>query len=571
MDNYLRRTMGMVGTLLRALHARTRGSFPPPWGAPAGPFPGLPSPDQIASGLSRLLGLGMVGGLEASLEVLHGLRVALERAPFLRGDHLLGMIDTSAQVMRAQLDRHLRGDDELRALADLTEISLATLRGTLRAGQPNRPGGFDVVDQYECREFLRMNGASERALGSGFLRGLYDLGFAHEDGDPARPRISAAAALRGAHRLFYTYRGSFFWKMTAGMGEVVFSPLYDVLRRRRVRFEFFHRLAGVRLAPGHGQRSSVEALDFDVQARTRDGAPYRPLIDVRGLPCWPRQPDFGQLADGDTLAREGWDFESPWDNRKAGSRSLRAGEDFDVAILAVGVGALPFACRELLARDERWRAAVQHVKSTPTHAFQLWMREGMAELGWPHAGASLSGFEKPFDTWADMSHLIGAESWPAPGPRSLVYFCSAMPTPGGPASRTPSAWRHAVEADATAFLDQQIGHLWPGAVGPQGFRWDLLVDPAGTPGPADRTRFRSQHYTANVNPSDGYTLALPGSRQYRLSPLDDTYANLRVAGDWTDTRLNLGSVEAAVMSGKLAAHAVAGAPALSEIVGYDQP
>ena len=64
---------------------------------------------------------------------------------------------------------------------------------------------------------------------------------------------------------------------------------------------------------------------------------------------------------------------------------------------------------------------------------------------------------------------------------------------------------------------------------------------------------------------------MPGSRRHRVSPLDDTYDNLRVAGDWSDTRLNLGSVEAAVMSGRLAAHAIAGAPKLSEIVGYDGP
>ena len=57
----------------------------------------------------------------------------------------------------------------------------------------------------------------------------------------------------------------------------------------------------------------------------------------------------------------------------------------------------------------------------------------------------------------------------------------------------------------------------------------------------------------------------------RISPLDRTYDNLTVAGDWTSCGLNLGCVEAAVMSGMLAAHALSGAPALSEIVGYDHP
>jgi hypothetical protein len=107
------------------------------------------------------------------------------------------------------------------------------------------------------------------------------------------------------------------------------------------------------------------------------------------------------------------------------------------------------------------------------------------------------------------------------------------------------------------------------------FRWDLLVDPsdgAGAPrAPADESRFDSQFWTANVNPSDRYTLALPGSAKYRISPLDNTYDNLTVAGDWTSCGHNTGCVESAFMSGRLAAHAIAGAPRLADIIGYDHP
>jgi uncharacterized protein with NAD-binding domain and iron-sulfur cluster len=74
-----------------------------------------------------------------------------------------------------------------------------------------------------------------------------------------------------------------------------------------------------------------------------------------------------------------------------------------------------------------------------------------------------------------------------------------------------------------------------------------------------------------VNPSDRYALSLPGSSQHRISPLDLTYDNLTVAGDWTDCGFNAGCVEAAVMSGKLAAHALSRRPPLHDIVGYDHP
>jgi uncharacterized protein with NAD-binding domain and iron-sulfur cluster len=75
----------------------------------------------------------------------------------------------------------------------------------------------------------------------------------------------------------------------------------------------------------------------------------------------------------------------------------------------------------------------------------------------------------------------------------------------------------------------------------------------------------------NVNPSDRYTIAPPGSLRHRISPLDNTYDNLTIAGDWTDCGFNEGCVEAAVMSGRLAAHAIAHWPPLEQIIGYDHP
>src|SRR5256885_9178029 len=117
------------------------------------------------------------------------------------------------------------------------------------------------------------------------MRGIYDLAFAFEDGDVHRPQLAAGVALRGAMRMFFTYRGALFWRMNAGMGDVVFAPLYEVLKRRGVRFEFFHRLRNVKLAPPmEGEQSYVQSLEFDVQARVkgRGHREYSPLVDVHG-------------------------------------------------------------------------------------------------------------------------------------------------------------------------------------------------------------------------------------------------------------------------------------------------
>ena len=96
-------------------------------------------------------------------------------------------------------------------------------------------------------------------------------------------------------------------------------------------------------------------------------------------------------------------------------------------------------------------------------------------------------------------------------------------------------------------------------------------DFTGGTGQPDDSRFDTQFWTANVDPTERYVLSVPGSQKYRISPLDNTYDNLTIAGDWTACGLDTGCVESAVMSGRLAAHAISALPALKDIVGYDHP
>ena len=220
---------------------------------------------------------------------------------------------------------------------------------------------------------------------------------------------------------------------------------------------------------------------------------------------------------------------------------------------------------------------VENVKSVPTQAFQLWMTESFAELGWSDRPVNVSGFVEPFDTCADMTHVACREDWV---PRGIAYFCSVL---RDEAPRCRSAEEAAnfvaraqeqVRASSVEFLNGAVGSLWPGAVDASGrFRWDVLQVPV-TPrmgDPSGAERFATQYWTANVRPSDRYAQSLPGSTKHRISPLDRTYDNLTIAGDWTNTGLNMGCVEGAVMSGLLAAHALSGFPRLAGIVGYDHP
>lgn len=572
LNNYVVRTL----RLLRALILGLRGS-----GQAADPDapdePAAPDTEAALASMLRFLEVGVLISTAAVVEAIKVLEVVLRSVADYPHGLLVRFVELVATSARRLLEGAVRSDEAVRLRWEIIDLVIAIVLGAVRFRLLTDPKGLDCINDWECRDWLMENGASPRSVDSPFVRGLYDLALAYEAGDPERPGLAAGQAIRGSLRMFFTYRGSLFWKMRAGMGDIVFAPFYEVLKSRGVTFKFFHRLQNVQLADPRtlapGEKRFVEALEFDVQADIIGGDDYEPLRDVNGLPCWPSQPDYAQIVNGEALAAAGWDPESHWDSHKSRALKLQVSRDFDFVVLGIGVGAVPYVCRELVEQDERWRMMVDKVKTVATQAFQIWMREDMRQLGWKEPPITLSAFCKPFDTWADMTHLVTEESWPEV-PRSIAYFCNVLADPESPDEELDSSYplrrRAEVRDNAIRFLNEKIGDLWPGAVAKRGFRWALLLDPALRDG-SDENHFETQYWTANVNPSDRYVLALPGSMDYRISPLDNTYDNMTVAGDWTDCGFNEGCVEAAVMSGRLAAHAISGWPALGEIIGYDHP
>ena len=272
-------------------------------------------------------------------------------------------------------------------------------------------------------------------------------------------------------------------------------------------------------------------------------------------------------------ARGALEFESHWDRRAAAARRCRSRRDFDLVVLAVGAGAVPRTCaRSSSTRARTWRDMVTTASRSPRRRSNSGSRRTWRASAGRGGQTNLAGFVEPFDTWADMPQLIREESFPMPvKPRLLLQraarghpraTCRSPRTCAGGATRcgrTPSA-----SSSAT----------WP----PVARKADAADVSAGASVPPTRTRVaagRVEHrlavLPANVDPSDRYTLSLPGSCERAISPLDHTFDNLTIAGDWTDCGFNEGCVEAAVMSGRLAAHAIAMSPALEQIVGFDHP
>ena len=152
-----------------------------------------------------------------------------------------------------------------RRTGELIELLQTMVRGITADGLTGR--GYHAVDDLDLREWLAGHGASQAAIDSPLVHGFYDLSFAYEDGDPGRPRFPAGLALHLALRMFLDYKGALFWKMRAGMGDVVFAPLYEALRRRGVRFRFFHRLDHLHLSD---DRRTVEAATFGCEEAAGD-------------------------------------------------------------------------------------------------------------------------------------------------------------------------------------------------------------------------------------------------------------------------------------------------------------
>ena len=426
--------------------------------------------------------------------------------------------------------------------------------------------GLQRADGEDFRTWLERHGAEPATVWSGLVRALYDLVFAYEDGetgsgqrhDPGKPNLAAGTALEVLRRIAFTYTGSVCYEMQAGMGEVVFAPMYRALKAKGVRFEFFNRVKELVLS---ADGKSVDAISIGRQVKLKHGE-YQPLIVVGGVECWPYAPLVDQIVDGSAL--EGVNLESHWNGwSDVEEIRLTAGEDYDDVILGISLATLDEICGELMRRKRRWRNMTRKLKTIQTQSVQLWTNADLRALGWRRGSVSVDACPEPLDVWKDMSHFLSLENWPAASrPGSIQYLCG--PLPGDFMSRpkedqsVPEEAVGTVRQSLIGWLRRYGRELWPNTVPSQGqdrFDWNVLYDPAHRSG-VHRLEF--QYLRANIDPSERYVLSVAGSTRYRLSPGNTGCRNLFVAGDWTQTPYNASCIEAATISGIDAANAITG-------------
>jgi uncharacterized protein with NAD-binding domain and iron-sulfur cluster len=479
------------------------------------------------------------------------------------------LIDAALEAARGAIDyEHHPGQ---RRSWLLISFVTASIRGILADNLVMDPRGMRAINSEDFGEWILRHGGHPDIPQFPLVKGLYDLMFGYQDGDPERPGVEAGLMLFLIGAVLFEYKGAIFWKMTAGMGDIVIAPLYQALRQRGVEFEFFHRLDALHVDDND---QHVEAITMGRQVRLAEGLEhYEPLTKVRGLPVFPAAPLTEQLADEE----RNWDsLETYWNDDSvaddAERRILRRGIDFDHVVLAVSVGMLPIVAQELIENRAEWRDMTTQVRTVATQAFQLWMGPDELALGWPQPGVTITAYERPFETWSSMPLTLWAEDWSEDDrPGTVAYFCGSLSAPWPTAERGADYARRYdehVRAGATDYVDRYLGFYFPKAFTERGFNWRLLTGADGQEGLA---AMATQHVSVNIDPSDRYVQSIPGSDRYRLRPDESGYDNLVLTGDWTDSGMNAGCIESAVLSGLVAANAVLRRSRFHRIRGFYLP
>lgn len=461
---------------------------------------------------------------------------------------LTDMFDHLRAKLIVELNKVKRG---LRHLYILADLGLTLLRGIVADGLLSKP--FDSINHMDFAEWLKHHGASKITYESVLIQALYDIIFAYPDGVSTleNRNIEAGTMLRACLRVA-RYRGHAIYRMNGGMGDIIFTPMYEVMRREGVKFEFFSKVESLHLSD---DKQRIDKIRIGQQA-TLKGDDYEPLIDVDGLGCWPAEPLYDQLLEGRTLQtlqinlesnRDGWANVREFD--------LIAGHDFDDVILGISIGGLRPICEELIANSPKWEAMFDAIKVNRTQGVQYWFNVSLNELGWDRPEPMTGTIPNTqASTWVSMNQLLPYETWQFDEVKNIAYFTGVL--------NDSSDDDHALQAvkDGAEKLLSNISQIWPNAGQPDNpnqLNWDLLVAPKYIYG---KERFYHQYFRANFEGTELYVLSVVNSTAKRIKSGETGFSNLYLAGDWTLNNLNLGMIESAVMSGMQASQAICGYP-----------
>lgn len=519
-----------------------------------GSAPGAPWWRRALDALLALIGRGVEHVALGLLREAMALIDRLDPDPITHdpADHdaLADLLHQVRSAINRTIGHLVAGNTALRRLWILLDLGLSSLIGGLRDGlllDPDR--NLEAVNKLDYKQWLAAHGADQLTTGSALVRALYDLIFAYPEGDWQGGGNCEAGTMFLSLMNTATYQGSIIWKFNTATGDLVVEPLYRVLKARGVKFEFFHRVDEL-VPDAAGTCIESVSIGRQVELAGDEYLPLRPLAS--GQLVWPDRPLYEQIKDGTKLKDSKADLESKWTTWKdpLPPRTLVAGVDYDLLVLAIPPGAHRDICARLIDQKREWRTYIDAVQTVATQSLQTWTTVDEAGLGWNNP-AMVGGFDASnLNSWADISEVLATEAWPASsGVVAEQIACGPMPCPAYPPPKSdvnyPAEAQASADASMTEYLDCRARNFWPARFGRKGPQ----------PGTVASTYSR-----ANIDPGERYTLSVTDSTRARLRTDGSGYANLYLTGDWILNGQNLGSFEATTVSGMLASRAISGFP-----------
>ena len=423
---------------------------------------------------------------------------------------------------------------QLRCLNRILDLFAAIATGLVEDSVLQAPLAFDPnavarLNQVDFRQWLAPRVQFADTPDFSFVRVLYDRGFAYEDGERSRPNLAAGIALESLFQIVFRHEGVMIFRLAAPVGDAMFAPIYQLLKRRGVRFRFFHCVTDLRLSADRTVIDSVDVVSQVALCATR----YDPLVKHRNLYRWPWEPKWRLLENGAALREKFVNFEHEVDPLNRGPIRLQRGLDFDAVVLGLPVAALAQIASELAHAHPRFAAMVAHSHEVATSHAQLWLSRDADELGLtPQSRVMAAGMDGDFDTAADMTDIADYESHPGSSHlQQIVYLRGVLATP----ANSPVSGSALVREAADRLVRERLSAVESPV---------LTADEQ--PGASGGAYYETN--SATTTPA--------GSPCHRLGPTESGFGNLVLAGDWTKTDVNGGFMEAAVSSGSQAAAAI---------------
>ena len=430
--------------------------------------------------------------------------------------------------------------------------------------------GFDIINHLDLREWLAMHGANPATLKSTFVKFHYDLMIAYKNGDVNQPSLEAGSALKIYLNLYFCFDDAPYFDQQGGLGDTIFAPMYELLRKKGVHFKFFHKVEELNLNINNSRLVEKNKLTRQVDVVHKE---YDPLINVKGLPSWPNEPKYDEIdqEQAKLLQKYDIDLENFWTkwpsvyekhfNQPLQEVILKRGQDFDIIVFGIPVGSLPYLCSELLEVSLNLRDASKYMGKVPSFQLQLNVDETRDSLeSKTHRDIVDPKRDNAVYMLSDNDPHIKFESWESLGknPKSVAYITTMKSTediPPGSCSSSPYVKRMNKNF-AISITQTLLKNNWPNAYKDGDCNWDILTDPKNRTGVE---RLDAQFWRTNFNPSDLYTPILTNTSQYRIKTDGAGFDNIYFTGDWIENGFNC-CIEAAVTARLLTSKAISGYP-----------